>query len=66
MNIKEKLTDLFGSIGSVLYIVLSLMISIFPIVMIGLPFWIDAILIGICYCFLLPRWFFGAWGCLGQ
>lgn len=47
MSFKEKLTDLLGGIGGILFYIISLVASVMPVVMLNLPFWIDFILIGI-------------------
>jgi hypothetical protein len=47
MNFKEKLLNTLGTGGYILYYIISLVISTFPVVMMGLPIWVDFILIGI-------------------
>ena len=56
MKLKEKLTYLFGGLGTILYFVISIVSLIFPIVMImvsfDLPFWLNFIFIAIL--FMIP------------
>ncbi len=59
MNIKEKLTNLLGGLGGILYFIISFLLPIFPIVMIkisfDLPMWTNFIMIALL--FIAPTFF---------
>lgn len=56
MNFKQKLIDLFGGVGTVLYFIITLVSLIFPIAMItvsfNLPIWVNFIFVAIL--FMIP------------
>lgn len=49
MNLKEKLIDLFGNIGGTLFIVILLIWAVLPIVVLGMPFYVNAIIIAVVF-----------------
>ena len=55
MNIKEKLTNLLGGVGGMLYFIVSFLLPLFPIVMIkisfDLPIWTNFIMIAMLFLF---------------
>lgn len=44
-DFKEKAGNVFGSIFGIVYFIASLLLSVFPIAMLGLPFWADFLII---------------------
>lgn len=69
MKIKEKLVDIFGVFGRILYLLLMLILFVFPIsiihVIFDLPFWIDLIMIALLFfssLFSYVFWIIGLFG----
>ncbi len=62
---KDKLTNLFGTLGIVVYFILSAFISVLPFVMIGAPFWLNLIFFAIVQFFPLSSVVFWIWGLSG-
>lgn len=59
---KDKLQTALGTFGSILYWVLIIFITVLPVVMIGAPFWLSAIIFLICSFvpyLSLPLWIWG-------
>ncbi len=44
-RLKEKLIGTLGTVGFILYFIISAMITVAPLVVLDFPFWIDAIII---------------------
>lgn len=59
---KEKLINVFGTLGFIIYYLGSWIVYILPFVMIGAPFWLDLILFGIVQFFPLSSIIFWIWG----
>lgn len=62
---KDKLTNLFGTLGIVVYFILSAFICVLPFVMIGAPFWLNLIFFAIVQFFPLSSVIFWIWGLSG-
>ena len=62
MNIKEKLQTTLGTIGGILFYLVSLTIYILPLVMIGASFWWDLLFFAILYFFPVSSIVFWIWG----
>ena len=59
---KQKLSDLLGSFGVILYFIISITVSVMPFVMIGLPFWINLLFFTILQFFPGLSIVFWVWG----
>ena len=59
---KEKLVNALGAFGGILYFVFSTFIFVLPIIMIGKPFWLDAIFFGVMQFFPSTSIIFWIWG----
>lgn len=61
-NLKEKIVDVLGPIGVILYYLFSLFISVLPFVMIGKGFFLTMLFTGISMFFPLSSVVFWIWG----
>lgn len=62
MNLKEKLLATFGTIGGILFYLVSFAIYILPLVMIGASFWWDLLFFAILYFVPVSSIVFWIWG----
>jgi len=62
MNIKEKLQSSFGAIGSILYFIVILFVSILPIIMINTSFWLDILFFFLMDILPVSSIVFWVWG----
>lgn len=59
---KEKLFQALGSAGSIIYWILLIAVGIMPFVVINLPFWLDLLLMAVCFFIPATSGIFWAWG----
>lgn len=59
---KEKLINALGTVGGVLYYLITVFIAVLPITVLGLPFWIDLILLGVMMFIPATSGIFWIWG----
>ena len=62
MSLKEKMSDTFGTVGLILYLIIGLAVPVLPFVMINLPFWLSLIAIAFCYFVPVSSVIFWVWG----
>ena len=62
MNIKEKLQISLGTIGGILFYLISFTVYILPLVMIDASFWLDLLFFAILYFFPVSSIVFWIWG----